>query len=319
MKKVVVAGNLGFIGSNLTLECLRRGYKVTGIDNCSAGDPRHNNTFRDYPHYKFYKEDICNTDKMIELFKDVEIVFLLAALPRVSYSTDFPIETNHSNVDGTLSVLEAARKSGVKRVVYAGSSSRYGGSDIPFPTPEITSPNTKSNYALQKEVGVQYCRLYSELYGLDTASLIFFNVYGPYQEFGGSYSTCISAFFHAAVTGEACRIDGDGSNSRDVTYVENVVQANILAANHPEKLNGEVFNIGCGETYTVNEVYAEVCKLTGKKLDFYHAPERKGDPKKSLADISKAQRILGYEPKIKFVAGMEKTWAWWQQKMKGAK
>lgn len=310
--KCVITGNLGFLGYHLTLQCLKNEYEVIGIDNCVTGNPKNNHVFREYPHYKFYKENICDTKKMIELFCGVDIIFHLAALPRVQYSTDFPLETNQSNVDGTLSILEAARQAGVRKIIYSGSSSRYGGENIPFPTPEITPAHPRSNYALQKEVGVQYCRLYSELYGLDTCSLIYFNLYGPQQQFGGSYSTCITAFFHAAVNDKPCRIDGDGEQSRDLTYVENVVQANLLAANHPQKLNGEAFNIACGETYTVREVYKKVCELAGKQLDIDKAEPRKGDPRKSLADISKAQRILGYEPKVKFEEGMRRTWEWWK-------
>lgn len=309
--KVVITGCLGFIGSNLTLECLKRGYEVIGIDNCSSGEPRHNNTFREYPDYKFYKEDICNTEKLIELFKNIDAVFHLAAVPRVQQSTDFPIETNHSNITGTLSVLEASRKTGVKRVVYSASSSMYGGADIPFPTPETTPAQPKSNYALQKHTGLEYCRLYSELYGMDTCSLIYFNVYGVSQQFGGSYSTCITAFFHAAFNNYPCRIDGDGLQSRDLTYVDNVVQANLLAATHPNKLNGEAFNIACGETYTVNEVFNKVQSLMGKELKKTMAPARLGDPRKSLADIAKAQKVLGYDPKVKFDDGMKLTYEWW--------
>lgn len=310
--KVVLTGVLGFIGSNLALECLKRGYEVVGIDNCSSGNIKHNGVFREYPHYKFYKEDICDTAKMTELFKGSDVVFHLAAVPRVQQSTDFPLETNNANTTGTLSVLEAARKSGVKRVVYSASSSMYGGEDIPFPTPETTPAHPRSNYALQKHTGLEYCRLYSELYGMDTCSLIYFNVYGKGQLYGGSYSTCITAFFHAAFNNHSCRIDGDGEQSRDLTYVDNVVQANLLAATHPNKLNGDAFNIACGETYTVNEVFWEVESLMGKRLDQKLTPARLGDPRKSLADISKAQKVLGYEPKIKFKDGMRLTYNWWK-------
>ena len=310
--KLAITGNLGFLGYHLTLKCLNDGHEVIGIDNCSNGDPQHNNVFREYPYYKFYKEDICDTNKMIGLLKDMDVVFLLAALPRVQQSTDFPLDTNQNNITGTLSVLEAARLNNVKRIVYSASSSMYGGSDIPFPTPETTPAHPKSNYALQKHTGLEYCRLYSELYGLDTCSLIYFNLYGPQQRHAGSYSTCITAFFHAAFNNYPCRIDGDGLQSRDLTYVDNVVQANLLAATHPNRLNGEAFNIACGETYTVNEVFDEVQSLMGKELKKTTAPARLGDPKKSLADISKAQRILGYEPKIKFKEGMQLTYEWWK-------
>jgi UDP-glucose 4-epimerase len=303
---------LGFLGYHLTLKCLNDGHEVIGIDNCSNGNRSYNNIFRDYPYYKFYEADVCDNNLMAELFKNADIVFHLAALPRVQYSTDFPLDTNQNNITGTLSVLEAARRSEVKRVVYSASSSMYGGENIPFPTPETTPACPKSNYALQKYTGLEYCRLYNELYGLDTCSLIYFNLYGPFQKHAGSYSTCITAFFHAAFNNHSCRIDGDGEQSRDLTYVDNVVQANLLAATHPNKLNGDAFNIACGETYTVNEVFWEVESLMGKRLDQKLTPARLGDPRKSLADISKAQKVLGYEPKIKFKDGMRLTYNWWK-------
>jgi len=315
--KVVITGSAGFIGSNLVEACLKKGWDVVGIDNLSGGSDEMADPVRvaHLPgHYMFLKEDMNNTDKMTNIFLDIDVVFLLAALPRVSFSTDFPIESHHNNATGTLSVLEAARKANVKRVVYSASSSMYGGSDIEFPTPETTPAKPKSNYALQKHVGLEYCRLYSELYGLDTVSLIYFNVFGPLQRTGSNaaYNTVVTAFMDCAIKGESCRVDGDGLQSRDLCYVDNVVQANILAAIHPDKLMGDTFNIACGETHSVIDVFNKVKELNGGVLEKHHVAPRLGDPRKSHADISKAVSVLGYKPEVKLEEGLDRTWDWWQ-------
>lgn len=308
--KVVITGSAGFISSNLAKACLEKGWNVRGVDNYSTGRKELTRMFQKYKNFSFYLRDITK-DPLIDIFAGADIIFHLAALPRISYSTDYPIESNNANINGTLRVLEAAKSASVKRLIYSASSSMYGGQDIPFPTPETTPAHPRSNYALQKHTGLEYCRLYSELYGLDTASLIYFNICGQLQFADNSYAGAIPAFFSAAVNNKPCRIDGDGNNSRDWTYVENVVQANILAAEYKGKLNGEHFNIGCGESYSVNEVFREVEKCVGHKLQYTHAPKRLGDPKKSLADISKAKRVLGYEPKVKFYEAIKKTADWW--------
>lgn len=312
--KAIVTGAAGFIASNLTVELVSRGYDVVGVDNFSTGNRNAVSKTRFdglLGTFRFVEEDINNTKAMMKLIDDGDTVFHLAALPRVSYSTDFPIESNHSNITGTLSVLEAARKSNAARVIYSASSSMYGGEDIPFPTPEIVPAHPRSNYALQKYTGLEYCRLFSELYGLDTVSLVYFNVFGKNQLASNAYAGAIPAFFAAAMSNKPCRIDGDGEQSRDWTHVNNVVQANILAYEYDEELNGEFFNIGCEENYSVNEVFDEVGKCMGKLLHVEHAPSRLGDPRKSLADISKAQDVLGYDPEVKFADGMKLTAKWW--------
>lgn len=310
--KVVITGSAGFLGSHLVQECLNLGWNVLGVDNFSGSDKKMADAGRfNNKNYSFVEGDILDSDLLLKLFSGRDVVFHLAAIPRVQQSTDFPIETNNANINGTLNVLEAAKKTGIKRVVYSASSSMYGGQNVSFPTPESTTPAPKSNYALQKYVGAEYCRLYSELYGLDTGSLVYFNLFGPHQLFGGAYSTCITAFFHAALNDYPCRIDGTGEQVRDLTYVSNAVQANILAAKYPGKINGQMFNIGCGEYYSVNQVFNEVQKLTNKKLVKQYAPPRQGDPIKSHALILKAKNKLGYEPKVRFFEGMEKTKNWW--------
>ena len=315
-KKVAITGSAGFIGSNLVEACINKGWEVIGIDDFSTGhrpmaDPKRYERFGG--KYSFYEDDILNTERLTELFKDVDVVFHLAALARVAFSIDFPMQANEANVTGTLSVLEAARKANVRRVVFSGSSSIFGGV-AEFPTPETARPVPKSPYALHKLAGIEYCRLYSELHGLDTVSLLYFNVYGPHQRTGGAYSTIIPAFMEAAVNGESCRIDGEtGLQSRDFTYVSDVIQANILAATSEKIFEGEKFNIACGETHSVNEIYNEINKLFDGNVKKHHAPSRLGDPMKSHADISKAKRVLGYEPQVSFAEGIAKTADWWKE------
>jgi nucleoside-diphosphate-sugar epimerase len=311
--KVALTGSAGFVGSNLVEACLKKGWDVLGIDNLSTGYSEMADPIRvmDLPgSYSFLKLDINNTEALKTAFAGREVVFHLAALPRVSFSIDSPLEANMANIDGTLSVLEAARQSGVKRVIFSCSSSVYGGV-AQFPTSETAPPSPKSPYALHKQTGAEYCRLYSELHGMQTCSLLYFNVFGKHQRADSAYATVIPAFFDAGMNGKSCRIDGDGLQSRDFSYVDNVIQANILAAEYEGKLMGERFNIANGDTYSVLDVYEQVKRLLAIDLKKHHAPARLGDPRKSHADISKAKKILGYSPKINFIDGMRLTSQWW--------
>jgi len=317
MKKCYITGSGGFIGSNIVARCLKLGWDVTGIDNFSGSkremaDPKR---YEKLPgKYKIVEADINETDLLEKLFEKGSIVFHLAAVPRVQYSTDFPVKSNHNNITGTLSVLEAARKAGVKRVVYSASSSMFGGEDIPFPTPENTPAKPRSNYALQKYTGLEYCRLFSELYGLETVGLIYYNVFGPGQLTGkkAAYNTVISAFMECTVTGKACRVDGDGSQARDFSYIDDVVDANILAAQKDGKLLGERFNVANGESHSVNEIFDTINGYFGGKLEKEMAPGRLGDPPKSMADVTKAREVLGFESKVGFSSGLRLTYDWWQ-------
>jgi nucleoside-diphosphate-sugar epimerase len=311
--KVAITGSAGFIGSNLVDACLDKCWHVVGIDNFATGckemaDPIR---FVNKPgKYTLANFDINETKDLAKAFAGCETVFHLAALPRVSYSIDYPLEANEANITGVLSVLEAARTSGVKRVVFSCSSSIYGGV-AEFPTTELAPASPKSPYALHKQAGAEYCRLYSELHGLQTVSLLYFNVFGKFQRSNSAYATVIPAFFDAAMNGKSCRIDGDGEQSRDFCHVENVVQANILAAEYEKQLMGDRFNIATGNTYTVNDVYDQVKSLLKIKLKKHNVPPRLGDPRKSHADISKAKTILGYKPIIEFEDGMRLTAGWW--------
>lgn len=311
--KVAITGSAGFIGSNLVEACLIKGWDVVGVDDLSTGLDEMADPIRvmSFPgHYAFRRLSIVETEELTNAFKDCEVVFHLAALPRVSFSIDEPMKANFANVDGTLSVLEAARHAGVRRVVFSCSSSVYGGV-AEFPTPETASPSPKSPYALHKQTGAEYCRLYSELHGLDTVSLLYFNVFGKYQRANSAYATVIPAFFEAGMLGKECRVDGDGEQSRDFCHVENVVQANILAATSSERFRGDRFNIACGEFCTVNDVYNSVATMLKVPLKKNHVAPRLGDPRKSHADITKAKSILGYNPEVKFEEGMEMTAEWW--------
>jgi len=311
--KVAITGSAGFIGSNLVEACLKKGWEVIGVDNLSTGFDEMADPIRvmDLPGaYAFIKLDINDTHKLHRTLLGCETVFHLAALPRVSFSIDSPMEADMANTHGTLSVLEAARQSGVKRVVFSCSSSVYGGV-AEFPTPETAPASPKSPYALHKQTGAEYCRLYSELHGVETCSLLYFNVFGKYQRANSAYATVIPAFFEAAMEGKSCRVDGDGGQSRDFCHIDNVVQANLLAAEYEGKLLGERFNIANGDTYSVNQVHEEIAKLLAIDLPKHHVEPRLGDPRKSHADITKAQQVLGYSPQIDFYEGMKLTSKWW--------
>jgi len=311
--KVAITGSAGFIGSNLVEACLRKGWDVIGIDNLSNGIDSMADPLRvmELPgHYMFVQRDINSHTDFAKAIEGCDVVFHLAALPRVSFSIDEPLAADFANIHGTLSVLEASRNAGVKRVVFSCSSSVYGGVST-FPTPETAPPSPKSPYALHKQAGAEYCRLYSELHGLDTVSLLYFNVFGQYQRADSAYATVIPAFFEAGMNGGSCRIDGDGTQSRDFCHVDNVVQANILAATSDKTFLGDRFNIACGEHYSVNDVYDSIGGHLKIPLKKNHVAPRLGDPKKSHADISKAVEVLGYKPVVKFKEGMEMTSRWW--------
>lgn len=316
--KVAITGSAGFIGSNLVEACLDLGWEVVGIDNFATGYKPMADASRvaNRPgKYTFIEGDLCEPGVSAAAFKDADVVFHFAALPRVSFSVENPLEADRGNIFCTLNVLEGARQAGVRRVVFSGSSSVYGGVSE-FPTPETAPAKPKSPYALHKQTGAEYCRLYSELFGLDTVTLLYFNVFGKYQRADSAYATVIPAFFEAGVNGTSCRIDGDGGQSRDFCHVENVVRANILAATSPNEFAGARFNIACGTHNTVNDVYDRINMLLGmapNQMAKNHVEARLGDPRKSHAKIDKAIKVLGYDPIIKFEEGMRLTAQWWLQ------
>ncbi|TSC69804.1 MAG: NAD-dependent epimerase/dehydratase [Parcubacteria group bacterium Gr01-1014_49] len=283
--KVVVTGGAGFIGSHLVATLLREGYSVAVVDNLSGG--KRENVPEDAA---FFEQDVNDTPALTEVMAGAEFVFHLAALPRVQYSIERPIETNHANVDGTVSVLKAAKDAGVKRVIFSASSSAYGDQDI-MPLTEDLPASPKSPYGLHKYIGELYCRLWSDVYGLSTVSLRYFNVYGPGASSEGAYALVIAKFLKQRAEGKPMTITGTGSQTRDFTHVHDVVRANILAARSQKVGNGEVINIGAGRNASV----ARVAELIGGPIE-HIAPRL--EPRDTLADNSRARELLGWEPSV---------------------
>lgn len=283
--KIIVTGGAGFIGSHLVDALIERGYEVAVIDNLATGKKENLN-----PRAEFHKLSICNYEGIAPLFKGVKIVFHVAALPRVQLSVEKPAETHNVNVNGTLNVLLAARKAGVKRMVYSASSSAYG-DQKKLPLHEDLHPQPMSPYGLQKLIGEYYCRHFAQLYGLETVSLRYFNVYGPRMADKGAYVTVMSVFRRQKKAGRPLTITGDGGQTRDFTHVHDVVEANLKAAESSKVGQGEVINIGAGNNKTINEI----AKFFGE--DVVYKPPRDGEPRHTLADITRALRLLGWRPK----------------------
>jgi UDP-glucose 4-epimerase len=302
MSKVLVTGGAGFIGSNLTEALLQKGHSVRVLDDFSTGK-RENLVFdKAYPSLEIIEGDIRDLSTCQKTVQGMEYVFHQGALPSVQRSVEDPGTSHAVNVGGTLNILLAAREKGVKRVMYAASSSIYG--DTPtLPKHEEMPPHPLSPYALQKYIGEQYCRLFFQLYGLETISLRYFNVFGPKQDPNSLYSAVIPKFIDALLQGRAPIIFGDGEQSRDFTYIENVVQANLLAMS-AERLHGDAVNIACGKRISLNQLLNEI--LGSKQSPIYQEP-RKGDVKHSLADIRKGKEIINYEPKVGIETGLKKT------------
>ncbi|MBU1165005.1 SDR family oxidoreductase [Patescibacteria group bacterium] len=299
MSKCLVTGGAGFIGSNLTDALIQQGDEVTIIDNLSTGNKENIN-----PKATFVEADITNLEQIKPHFEGVEFVFHLAALPRVQLSIEEPIETHNANINGTLNVLVAAKDAKVKRFMYTASSSAYGDAEI-MPTKEDQLPMPMSPYGLHKYVGEHYARLFSMLYGMESVSLRYFNVYGPRMAFSGAYCTVIAVFLQQKKQGKELTITGDGTQTRDFTYVSDVVNANILASKSKKVGKGEVMNIGAGDNHSVNEV-AE--KINSPSINI---PPRI-EPHDTLADISKAKDLLDWKPQVDFSEGMKKTIEWFE-------
>lgn len=290
-KKVIVTGGAGFIGSHIVDGLVRLGYEVVIIDNLLTGKRE-----RIHPQATFYEKDIRSFEDITPLFAGVDFVFHLAALPRVQPSIQDPRTTHDINVTGTLNVLLAARDAGVKRVIYSASSSAYGNQDT-LPLTEDMTPGPVSPYGLQKLQGEMLCSLFSKVYNLGTVSLRYFNVYGPGANTEGAYALVIGKFLDQKKRGEKLTIVPDGKQSRDFTHVRDVVRANILAAESSRVGQGEVINIGGGHNTTV----LEIAELIGGPHIFI---EPRLEPKHTLADISKAKTLLGWEPRVKFEDGI---------------
>jgi nucleoside-diphosphate-sugar epimerase len=291
-KKAIVTGGAGFIGANLAEALLKEGYEVHVVDDLSGGKKEN------VPDGAVFHElDINETGPLTEICKDADFVFHLAAKPRVPYSIDHPQDSNRANIDGTVSVLVAAKDAKVKRVVYSASSSAYGDQEK-LPLTEEMLPNPMHPYGLQKFVGEEYCRVFSSVYGLQTVSLRYFNVYGPKLNPEGAYALVIGIFIRQTKAGEPLTITGDGTKTRDFTHVSDVVQANLLAAESSTVGKGEVINIGAGRNVSVNYL----ASLFGGST--VNIPPRI-EAQDSLADIAKAKQLLGWEPKINLEDGIQ--------------
>ncbi len=307
----LVTGGAGFIGSNLCEVLLDKGYKVRCLDDLSNGKQTNVDLFIDNPNYTFIKGDIRDLDTCMKACEGVDYVLNQAAWGSVPRSIEMPLLYEEINIRGTLNMMEAARQNGVKKFVYASSSSVYG--DEPkLPKQEGREGNILSPYALTKKVDEEYAKLYAKLYGLDTYGLRYFNVFGKRQDPNGAYAAVIPKFIKQLLNNEQPTINGDGKQSRDFTYIENVIEANLRACKASSEVAGEAFNIAYGGREYLIDVYNSLCKALGKNVEPIFGPDRKGDIKHSNADISKAKEMLGYDPSWSFERGIEAAIAWYK-------
>ncbi|MEW6486432.1 MAG: SDR family oxidoreductase [Thermodesulfobacteriota bacterium] len=311
MPRFLVTGAAGFIGSNLVEALLARGETVRGLDNFLTGK-REN--LRGLEAAEFLEGDVRDPEACARACEGVDYVLHQAALGSVPRSLANPLLSNECNVTGTLQMLLAARDAGARRFVFAASSSAYG--DTPtLPKVETMAPRPLSPYALTKLTGEQYCRLFSELYGLETVSLRYFNVFGRRQDPSGAYAAVIPRFVSALLAGCSPEIYGDGEQTRDFTYVADVVQANLKACTAPREACGQVFNVACGERISLNGLYREIARLLGSDRHPVYAAARAGDVRHSLADIGAARRLLGYEPSHDVRRGLEEAIGWYRENL----
>lgn len=309
MAKALVTGGAGFIGSHLVRHLLARGDDVTVLDNLSTGMT--SNLDDVATEVRFVEGDVRDRDLVGHLMQGMDYVFHQAALPSVPRSVADPWSSNDHNVNGTLNVLLAARDACVSRVVCASSSSVYGDTPV-LPKAEWMCASPLSPYAIGKYVGELYCQVFHRLYGLETVALRYFNVFGPRQNPKSEYAAVIPKFITALLNGVRPVIHGDGGQTRDFTYVENVVAANVAAATAPSRaVAGQVFNIGCGERTSVQTLFEQIRDLIGASVDPLHTNPRPGDVRDSQADITKAREAFGYEPVIGLREGLEHTVAWY--------
>ena len=310
MSVYLVTGGAGFIGSSIVEELIKRGHEVRVIDNLITGKRENIEPFLD--KIEFLEEDIRDYETCRRAVSGVDFVLHQAALPSVPRSIEDPILANDINVNGTLNLLLASKEAKVRRFVFASSSSVYG-DDPTLPKIESTQGNPLSPYALTKRVGEKYCRVFSVIYGLPTISLRYFNIFGPRQDPASQYAAVIPSFISRMLAGNKPTIFGDGEQSRDFTFVGNVVEANFLAT-EVEIVSGEAFNVGCGEKTTVNSLAARINEILNTKIDPEYDKPRPGDIRHSFADITKARDMLKFEPKIDFRKGLEKTIRWYQER-----
>ena len=311
MAKYLVTGVAGFIGRSIAAELLRRGESVRGIDSFITGKPENMAAFE---AIEFLQGDLADPAACAAACEGIEIVFHEAALASVPRSVADPVTTHTNCVNATLNLLVAARAAGVRRVIYAGSSSIYGDSPT-LPKHEQMPPDPISPYAVAKLAGEHYMRSFTRVYGLETVTLRYFNVFGPYQDPTSHYSGVLAIFCRKMLAGEQPTIYGDGEQSRDFTYIDNVVHANLLAAAAPaERVAGQAMNLATGSRITLNETFRILCELTGYQGEPAYSPPRQGDIRDSLAEISLAREILGYKPQVEFREGLRRTVEWYRSR-----
>jgi nucleoside-diphosphate-sugar epimerase len=306
--RYLVTGGAGFIGSNTVDELVRRGHSVVVLDDLSAGKEENLAEIRN--KISFIKGSITDIEIVRKAMHEAEFVLHLAARTSVPRSVKDPIETNRINIDGTLNVLVAAKELKVKRVVFAASSSAYGETPT-LPKVETMQPAPISPYGVTKFVGELYGQTFGRCYGLEHVSLRYFNIFGPRQDPSSPYSGVLAKFCTAFLEETQPVVFGDGEQTRDFTYVENAVQANLLACEAPNA-SGKVFNVGVGGRVSLNDVLRTLAKLSGKKLEAKYDPARDGDIRDSQADITQARDVLGYDPQVTFEDGLEKTFEWYK-------
>ena len=314
----LVTGGAGFIGSNLCEAILEMGYQVRCLDNLSTGKKENISSFEGHENFSFIKGVIRDFEACKQACIDANYVLHQAAWGSVPRSIEMPLLYEEINIQGTLNILEAARQSGVKRFVYASSSSVYG--DEPsLPKVEGREGKLLSPYALTKKVNEEYARLYTELYGLETVGLRYFNVFGRRQDPNGSYAAVIPKFVKQLLNNEIPIINGDGLQSRDFTYIENVIEANLKSCFVSNDVKGEVFNIACGDQTKIVDLYSELKQLLEKDVNPFFGSVRKGDIRHSNADISKAKALLAYNPEYDFSIGVELSVEWYKEACDGSR
>lgn len=307
----LVTGGAGFIGSNLCEAILKLGYRVRCLDDLSTGKQANVDLFIDNPDYEFVKGDIRDLDTCMKACEGVDYVMNEAAWGSVPRSIEMPLFYSLNNIQGTLNMLEAARQNKVKTFVYASSSSVYG-DEAHLPKQEGVEGNLLSPYAVSKRCDEEWAKQYSRHYGLRTIGLRYFNVFGRRQDPNDAYAAVIPKFIKMLLNDEQPTINGDGKQSRDFTYIENVIEANLKACLAPEEANGQIFNVAYGGREYLIDIYYSLTKALGKDIEPHFGPDRPGDIKHSNADISKAKRLLGYDPQFDFARGLAEAIDWYK-------
>ena len=310
----LVTGGAGFIGSNLCEAILNMGYRVRCLDNLSTGKQENVDLLIDHTNYEFIKGDITDFDTCISACEGVDFVLNQAAWGSVPRSIEMPLYYEEVNICGTLNMMEAARQKGIKKFVYASSSSVYGDHPV-LPKKEGQEGNLLSTYALTKRVDEEYGKLYYKLYGLDTYGMRYFNVFGRRQDPNGAYAAVIPKFIKQLLNDEQPTINGDGRHSRDFTYIENVIEANLKACQASHEAAGQVYNIAYGGREYLIDIYHTLTSVLGKDIEPKFGPNRKGDIKHSNADISKARELLGYDPEYSFEDGIKLAIDWYKENL----